>query len=232
MTRLLEGLYFRAFDKAYITPEFNNIPARIAEVVKRFFSNTTENYQRTPGCRNTPYPGMVAALCNMGFRVLGSGNFAVVLEHTDHPGLAFKVGLKKEDSGATYAAWCRANVGKYEHIPRILYLQRYEECYVAVMPKYKPYDYSCYDIVRIAREALHGAEYGEDELDAACCFGVYVTITAIREFFQGLASFDLHDENVMLDDEGKLVITDPVSFTGDRLIGEDGCATITLEGIR
>ena len=40
-----------------------------------------------------------------------------------------------------------------------------------------------------------------------------VTARKIHTFFYGLASFDTHRGNVMVDNNGRLIITDPVSWT-------------------
>ena len=37
----------------------------------------------------------------------------------------------------------------------------------------------------------------------------------IRKFFYGIASFDMHEGNIMFTKDGKPVITDPVSFSAD-----------------
>lgn len=39
------------------------------------------------------------------------------------------------------------------------------------------------------------------------------TARKIHTFFYGLASFDTHRANVMVDNNGRLIITDPVSWT-------------------
>lgn len=41
---------------------------------------------------------------------------------------------------------------------------------------------------------------------------IYRTASRIHAFFKGVATFDLHSGNVMVDKFGQLVITDPVSF--------------------
>jgi predicted component of type VI protein secretion system len=42
------------------------------------------------------------------------------------------------------------------------------------------------------------------------------TCQMIRDFFCGIASFDMHSGNIMFTKDGKPVITDPVSFSADR----------------
>lgn len=64
--------------------------------------------------------------------------------------------------------------------------------------------------------------YSNDDRDAAV-YGtetfpeLFNTLRGIREFFQGIADFDLHSGNYMADENGAPVIIDPVSF-----IREDG----------
>ena len=95
------------------------------------------------------WPTFVCRLESMGFDLLGSGYFSAVFSHSDCPDLAFKVGFKKEDSGAAYAAFCRnyqsnAKAGRCgyskeiaKHFPEILHIERQEKCYMVVMPQYE-----------------------------------------------------------------------------------------------
>lgn len=160
-------------------------------------------------------PDAATALRNAGFRLLGYGHFSIATSHPDLPGKCIKFSIRKEDSGAAFAAYCRANP-KDIHLPRIEHIQNMSNCVAIVMPQYVPF--------RTDYEAMDG-----DYLDV---FSVltwknedwckrkrvdtestqYKSATAIRKFFDGLAQFDLHSSNVMRDDKGTLIIIDPVSF--------------------
>lgn len=171
-----------------------------------------------------------------GFSLLGSGFFSGAFSHKDLPGRVIKVGLKKEDSGAAYAAWCRANQ-HLEGVPVIHHISRHASCYIVVLDRLEPFcqhvntngygDYewveqndaqqSIIDAYDAAKRGIYGAGNVHEEHSA-----LYNTCRAIWEFFSGIASFDLHDENVMVDPKTKkLVITDPVSFVQEGLNGFD-----------
>ena len=224
-----------------------------------------------------------------GFDLLGAGYFSAVFSHSDCPDLAFKVGFKKEDSGAAYAAFCRnyqsnAKAGRCgyskaiaKHLPEILHIERQEKCYMVVMPQYETLERHMVAADSIARDAsrsnlcyavmsevyrfvgsaplsllssiLNG--WGDNwesspevmqrlhetllnvynsNLDYVTeAFGVLAdyrslvlnrntveAVDIIHEFFSGVASFDLHGDNAMVDTRNgikTLVITDPVSFS-------------------
>ncbi|QDF45983.1 protein kinase [Vibrio phage vB_VpaP_MGD2] len=162
-----------------------------------------------------------------GYVKLGSGFFSQAWTHPDIKNYAIKLGFKKEDSGAAYAAFCRDNQD-LEGIPTIYGLERFSSCYVVLMDKLVAYD----KLVRIfkAKRAYH-READKPELDYPSfmkqfdklgdifyCNGndeslaIYRTAIRVRDFFKGIAKFDLHEGNVMVDKFGHLVITDPVSF--------------------
>lgn len=149
-----------------------------------------------------------------GFTLLGCGYFSAVFQHKSNPGLAFKFGFKKEDSGAAYAAWCRANKGRAA-VPNVHMITRRSAGYVVVMDKYEPY-WSAPTSRPVARElddfksVIYRRHEGRHEhLTPA----QYATVMDIRNFFEGMARFDLHSDNVMYDPRtDQLIITDPVSF--------------------
>lgn len=147
-----------------------------------------------------------------GWTFSGNGHFAGVWTKG---GTALKIGLKNEDSGATYAAWARANQGK-PAVPNIHALMRGEFHYAVVMdrlykfdrhsPRTDPHLMAEYECLRDA-VVLGMRDYSTN-------FPSVETGVSIHHFFKGLAEFDLHSGNVMLDRHGNLVITDPVSFCG------------------
>ncbi|APU00151.1 kinase [Vibrio phage Vp670] len=162
-----------------------------------------------------------------GYVKLGSGFFSQAWTHPEIKKYAIKLGFKKEDSGAAYAAFCRDNQD-LEGIPTIYGLERFSSCYVVLMDKLVAYD----KLVRIynAKRRYHAEAdkpaieepsfmkqffklgdifYCNDNNDS---LGIYRTAIRVRDFFRGIAKFDLHEGNVMVDKFGHLVITDPVSF--------------------
>lgn len=179
-----------------------------------------QDYWRTLACM----------LKDAGFNRLGNGHFSAAYEHALLPGKVIKVGFKKEDSGAAYAAFCRMNQGR-EGIPTVYDIQRHAGCYTVVLDYLNPLNDRCEgesDKVRhhfrAAREIIE-----EDCFDAAEEYpiseGFIATCKDIRRFFLGIASFDCHSGNVMKDQMGRLIITDPVSFSKDAKLkpGEFHC---------
>ena len=142
-----------------------------------------------------------------GFERLGAGYFGAVFEHPHAPGFAIKVCVRNGDSSPAYLAWARANPGP--HIPRVHYLKRCGHYVVAVLDKMKPMglwsdNFALYeqhmdrDLQKISDHPLNAA--GQ----------------RIRKFFEGACDFDCHKDNVMVDINNQLVITDPVSFSDNE----------------
>jgi hypothetical protein len=201
----------------------------------------------------------------MGLKFLGAGNFAATFKTPN--GLALKIGFKRDDSGAAYAAYCRANPSKY--VSEILAIERYTNCYMVMMPCYEEYtainhkhkqadDYNITFKLLSLYLACHGVFYKYDntkkieampimENSVNKGFISLKNVAAVKEFltdegshftnemdelikvceeirtyFTGIASFDLHDENIMLvKDETtssgyRLILTDPMSWTKDK----------------
>lgn len=196
--------------------------ALIADIV----NYETEDGRLTQAAGNTPLEDMdywqtlAERMRDAGYIKLGNGHFSAAYEHALLPGKVIKVGFKKEDSGAAYAAFCRMNQGR-EGIPTVYDIQRHAGCYTVVLDYLNPLNYWCdgeSDKVRhhfkAAREIIE-----EDCFDAAEEYpisdGFIETCKDIRKFFLGIASFDCHSGNMMKDQMGRLIITDPVSFSTD-----------------
>ncbi|AGZ17777.1 kinase [Vibrio phage phi-A318] len=162
-----------------------------------------------------------------GYVKLGSGFFSQAWTHPEIKNYAIKLGFKKEDSGAAYAAFCRDNQD-LEGIPTIYGLERFSSCYVVLMDKLVAYD-KLTRIFKTKREYYRAAgktaleypafmkQFGKLEEIFYCndndeSLPIYKTAIRVRDFFRGIAKFDLHSGNVMVDKFGHLVITDPVSF--------------------
>lgn len=162
----------------------------------------------------------------LGFEYLGSGFFSAAFSHPMIPGKVIKVGFKKEDSGAAYAAFCRANQGR-TGIPNVYDIQRHTACYTVVLDHLKAYDDQTAELmdannvvktVIYERDSYHDhyVEPYDDYTNALA-----ETAREIRKFFYGVASFDMHNDNVMLNNAGQLIITDPVSYTDGLDEAED-----------
>ncbi|CAM0027946.1 kinase [Vibrio phage D529] len=165
----------------------------------------------------------------LGYIKLGSGYFSQAWAHPDIKDYAIKLGFKKEDSGALYAAYCRDNQGK-AGIPTIYGLDRFKSCYVVLMDKLTSYEklYTLYHTKKSYYEAADKGKvikpqaikdyehirsyFSNYRLDNPVNSSIHQTALDIRNFFQGVAAFDLHDGNIMIDKYGQLIITDPVSF--------------------
>lgn len=152
-----------------------------------------------------------------GFNLLGNGHFSAAFKHELLPGRVIKVGFKKEDSGAAYVAFCRMHQGRVG-IPNVYHVARHAGCYTVVLDELEPcnrrsnhlhdhYADLAYYFVECGYEP---EEHHENDLP------FIETCQMIRDFFCGIASFDMHSGNIMFTKDGKPVITDPVSFSADR----------------
>lgn len=137
-----------------------------------------------------------------GFDLLGDGNFSLVVKHEAAPGYVIKVVIRDNDSAPAYMAWCRAHPGP--HVPRIHHLQRQGRYVVAVLDELRRMDTDRTQIYE-----LHLDRYLEKVTDHP----VNAVAQSIRKFFKDAADFDLHPANVMMDLNGELVITDPLSYS-------------------
>lgn len=214
-----------------------DLASTLANLVARHIDSSEGEYAQ----EQRGFPQFEAEARLLGFKVLGGGYFSVTLGHEAFPELAIKVGLKREDSGAAYAAYCRANQGR-PGIPVIHEIARWSNCYTVVMDKLQsvegelkrgddtPKDLrtvhylGVYDVIERAKSAQsavdelahHLSRFADtcEQADAnySAAYALFKTAEGIREFFDGIGSFDVHDGNVMMAGD-QLVITDPVSFT-------------------
>lgn len=163
-----------------------------------------------------------------GFEFLGNGFFSGAYKHPQSD-KAFKLGIKKDDSAAAYTAFCRLHQGK-AGIPTVHNVMRSNGCYAVVMDLYNKFviddqfNAGCHEIAQaiIHTKKWADGDYNRSEhmserfasLNDKWLTEFEETCINIREFFNGLASFDLHEGNVMIDRKtGMMVITDPVSYT-------------------
>lgn len=156
----------------------------------------------------------------LGFIKLGSGYFSQAWTHPEIPEYAIKLGFKKEDSGAAYAAFCRQHQG-LDGLPEISEIKQIKSGYTVLMKRYKPLEVNSLNRRKVCdmSNVLFGHGTGMEPLVG--------TLELIKSFFTGIASFDLHGENVMQDEQGNLIITDPVSFKQQPV---DTCKRRVMKG--
>lgn len=158
-----------------------------------------------------------------GFNRLGNGHFSVAYSHPMLPGKVIKVGFKKEDSGAAYVAFCRMHQGR-AGIPTIYSVARHQSCYTVVLDQLASgrdirdsvAGRDAYSAVSEAVETGTAPGYLDDDSGLNEYNRELVeTGFMIHKFFKGIARFDMHTGNIMLDEQNRIVITDPVSFSND-----------------
>lgn len=158
-----------------------------------------------------------------GFKRLGNGHFSAAYSHQMLPGKVIKVGFKKEDSGAAYVAFCRMHQG-HAGIPAIHDVQRHAGCYTVIMDRLDCAREAAqrnielmvtHNLVSQAVECGNIDRWNEADLSESDK-ALAATGIEIYNFFHGIARFDMHWGNVMLDKERNLIITDPVSFSNDE----------------
>ena len=152
-----------------------------------------------------------------GFSLLGNGHFSAAFKHALLPGKVIKVGFKKEDSGAAYVAFCRMHQGRVG-IPNVYHVARHAGCYTVVLDELEPCKRSSNHLHdHYADLAYYFVECDyEPEEHHQKDLPFIETCQMIRDFFCGIASFDMHSGNIMFTKDGKPMITDPVSFSADR----------------
>lgn len=191
---------------------------RLVDLLVNIVNEVTDNGKATSsdnGVTNQQYwRGFMSIAKEVGFEYLGSGHFSAAFSHEMLSKRVIKIGFKKEDSGAAYTAWCRANQGR-AGVPVIHAVSRSAGCYTVVLDKLDEFKYqgASKDYYCAIRDSIHGdAAETWDNLSIE----LVKTSQDIRKFFKDIAQFDLHSDNVMIHpDTGHLVITDPVSFSED-----------------
>lgn len=225
--------YFQSLLKAIRELPINELDKRqpmLVDLLAQIVNHETQDGALTAAAGNTALEGMsywqtlreVTADCD--FVRLGNGHFSAAYKHELLPGKVIKVGFKKEDSGAAYVAFCRMHQGR-AGIPTVHDVQRHAGCYTVVLDELQEYrgssdvdgiddQYSC---VAYAIDAGYNKErLLAEDAEYAKYTALIESAIEIRKFFSGIARFDIHSGNVMVDSKGNLVITDPVSFSHDK----------------
>lgn len=191
---------------------------RLVDLLVSIVNEVTDNGKATSACTGVVdqdyWCNLMQVSNEVGFKYLGAGHFSAAFSHPMLPKRVIKIGFKKEDSGAAYTAWCRANQGR-AGVPVIHAVSRSAGCYTVVLDKLDEFEYQkpVTDYYGAIREVING-----DTIEAWDNLSIELIKTSqdIRKFFKGIAKFDIHRGNVMIHpDTGHLVITDPVSFSED-----------------
>lgn len=224
--------YFQSLLKAIRELPINELDKRqpmLVDLLAQIVNHETQDGAITAAAGNTALERMdywqtlAEVLKDCGFERLGNGHFSAAYKHEMLPGKVIKVGFKKEDSGAAYVAFCRMHQGR-AGIPTVHDVQRHAGCYTVVLDELKEYGGTSdahldnqYYCVQYAIAAGYNKErLLAEDAEYAKYTALIESAIEVRKFFSGIARFDIHSGNVMVDRTGNLVITDPVSFSHDK----------------
>lgn len=224
--------YFQSLLKAIRELPINELDKRqpmLVDLLAQIVNHETQDGAITAAAGNTALERMdywqtlreVTADCD--FVRLGNGHFSAAYKHELLPGKVIKVGFKKEDSGAAYVAFCRMHQGR-AGIPTVHDVQRHAGCYTVVLDELQEFrDTEGEGLDEQFYAVQYAIDAGYDVPKVLAMYPQCAEHTAliesaieIRKFFSGIARFDIHSGNVMVDSKGNLVITDPVSFSHDK----------------
>lgn len=165
-------------------------------------------------CIGEHYRVTCSNLTKAGFSQLGSGHYGSAWAHKECEGWAFKLsGQDDGDSFPAYVYWCMAN--PMPHIPEYKYPTFSEDRtqFIVMMPKYVG---CCNELLSCgehfsAYSAMCDVLSGADSQRPGEFYEIGCAAREIRRFFSGRVSFDMHEDNVMVDPlTNKLIITDPI----------------------
>ena len=166
--------------------------------------------------KDTRAYNLLSMLADAGFVFVGSGCFGMVVRHDTCPEVVFKISARLNDAYGAYALYARDCAGN-PHLPVIYDIQTGHGCMVVALEElHKVHWYG--DLISVQYEINSAAQAGgegemmpdswhptaQDAIECAYEIGCY---------FNGVASIDIHGDNVMQRADGTLVITDPVSYT-------------------
>ena len=152
----------------------------------------------------------------LGWRMLGNGWYGEAWEHADYPGLVLKVSGRSgfgvgdqgergtapgSDSWQVYAQYCHKH--PHEHLPHILHFERINAAVAwAIMPKYNTWvpNFADESTKFQWRDWLNGGRGAPEWM-----WPIVGMAAALR------MTVDLHRGNIMVRDDGVLVMTDPFS---------------------
>lgn len=157
---------------------------------------------------------MSRKLRDMGFMYCGHGYFSSVFKHADTPGVVYKLSMRTDDAYAAFALWARANPN--QHAPVFHDIQRGRRAVVFAIKEYISIDAAqLLDQLPETFTAYHlMGRVSENKPNALYRRNLVKYLREIRKFFKGVATIDIHGENLMFDlDSKRIIVTDPVSFT-------------------
>ena len=172
-----------------------------------------------------------------GWSYVGKGHFSLAVAHESRPDYIFKICCCTGDGYPEYATWCvsKFNDGTHvdlciPHIPfvhrsldhvRIVPVQRLRQIHRGCTTPTYPYDSGelrdeelCDQIDMIQRYfgVLLGFTVDQDRDECDVPPKMLATLEAIVQSFKGLRDVDIHSGNVMLNDDGEMILTDPLGF--------------------
>lgn len=141
---------------------------------------------------------------------INAGHFSSVWSIPGEPTQVLKISHRDDDACRYYMQWAKEH--PHRHAPRIHKITYRENLMMVRMQRY--YTHPDRGDSFIYRENIPGYNvllgYKNPDHDN----GVEQFCAQIRRVFRG-HQFDLHKDNILVDHEGVIIITDPVSFTGE-----------------
>ena len=168
-----------------------------------------------------------------GWYYVGCGHFSLAVAHESRPDYIFKICCRTGDGYPEYATWCvsKFNDGTHvglciPHIPfvhrslahvRIVPVQRLREIHSGNTETSDRYDSDeelrdPIDVIQWYFGVLLGFSVYEDGYERDVPPKMKATVKAIVQSFKGLHDVDIHRGNVMLNDDGDMILTDPLGF--------------------
>lgn len=166
-----------------------------------------------------------------GWRYVGAGYFSLAVAHSSRPDYIFKICCRTGDGYPEYATWCvsKFNDGTHvdlciPHIPfvhrslahvRIVPVQRLAEIHGGYTNGADIYDEElCGQVymIQLYFYALLESTVYQDGVEFYVSHKMQATLKAIVQSFKGLSDVDIHVGNVMLNDDGEMILTDPLGL--------------------
>lgn len=162
---------------------------------------------------------------DLNAEVHGEGHFSVVVTLPGYDRLAFKL-ILGADTSVGYLAWCRSmrREGKTwaVHLPDVLAMTQIRDAWIVALPLYK--DAGNHPEFEELAEFL--SWFADEDIEALKISRAYQWARGVQKFpptlinaleeiccaFCCVGHFDLHSANWMVDADGNVVITDPLSF--------------------
>ena len=163
---------------------------------------------------------------------VGAGHFSLAVAHSSRPDYIFKICCRTDDGYPEYATWCVSKFNDGTHadlcIPHIPFVHRVVD-HVRIVPVQR--------LAKIHSDCTGNTDLYDGELSDVDAIGCYLqgmlylpawddraerrvspkmqaTLRAIVQSFKGLKGVDIHSGNVMRNDAGEMILTDPLGFAG------------------